>query len=60
MQRVGTPILKQGEPVDKVYFFYKGNGILQREFSSMQYGKTTIDAVILPEGSFFGELPAIL
>ena len=40
MQRVGTPIIKQGETVDKVYFFYNGNGILQRQFTSLAYGVT--------------------
>lgn len=60
MQRVGTPLLKQGNNVDKVYFFYNGTGVLQRQFNSKAYGHTTVDAVILPEGSFFGELDVIL
>ena len=33
---------------------------MQRQFSSPAYGLTTIDAVVLPEGSFFGEFPVML
>ena len=60
LQRVDTPIIKQGDPIEKVYFFYQGSGVLQREFDSKAYGNACIDVVNLPEGSFFGELAVLL
>ncbi len=43
-----------------MYFFYKGSGLLTRTFESEVYGKTELDVAVLPEGSFFGELPGLL
>ena len=60
MQRVDTTIIKQDQLIDKVYFFFRGKGILQRRFKSVAYGTTTVDAVVLPEGSFYGELSVIV
>jgi len=60
MAKVGINLVEQGEGVDQVYFFYRGAGMLTREFSSDVYGTTQLECGILPEGSFWGELPCLL
>ena len=60
MTRVGETMLRQGEEVDEIFFINSGSAILTKEFHSPIYGKTELDVAVLPEGSFFGELPGLL
>ena len=60
MRRIGDTLITQGEPVDQVYFFNNGSGMLTKEFESPVYGTTQLEVAVLPEGSFFGELPGLL
>ena len=60
MEEVGTVLIEQGEGVDELYFFYRGTAMLTRDFYSDAYGNTRLECGILPEGSFWGELPCAL
>ena len=60
MYRVGSELIAQGSMVDKILFIYKGSATVTKSFHSEAYGRTQLEVVILPEGSFFGELAAKL
>lgn len=60
MYRVGSELIAQGSIVDKVLFIYKGSAIVSKSFHSEAYGRTNLEVVNLPEGSFFGEIAAKL
>ena len=60
MYRVGSELIAQEEMIDKILFVYKGSAIITKSFDSDAYGRTQLEVVILPEGSFFGELAAKL
>ena len=49
-----------GQPIDHMFFFHKGAGMLTRRIDSPVYGRPELDVALLPEGSFFGELPGII
>ena len=42
--------------IEKVLFIYKGSAVITKSFDSPVYGRTQLEVVNLPEGSFFGEL----
>ena len=60
MYMVGSELVEQGTMIDKVIFVYKGSAIITKSFHSPVYGRTQLEVVTLPEGSFFGELAAKL
>ena len=60
IQRVGAPLVEQGQEMDRVWFLYRGTAMVTRDFVSSIYGKTQLEIVELREGSWFGELAGLL
>ena len=57
---VGGTILEKGAAPEQVYFIFKGEVALYDYLESPVYPRIAIDFMTLKEGSFFGELEAIL
>ena len=53
-------MFRPGDELSSLYFVYKGTATMTTNFNSKVYGMNEIEALKLPEGSFFGELSILL